>query len=97
MRVSGEYEAAASEEEHDPESEQWSRAEHLIAAVRDELQSIRYMYERTHGKHKPKWTPSPTPRPGVKPKRKKRPKLDAQQAAALRDYLARTQGAPDDN
>jgi hypothetical protein len=80
--------------DHDPETEQWSRTEHLLAAIRDELNSLRWAFISSKAKQKPKWKPEPTPRPGVKPKRK-RPRLNQTQTSALAQYLERTQGEPE--
>jgi hypothetical protein len=77
--------------ESDPESEQWSRVEHLLAAVKDELSALRFAFISANSKHKPKWKPEPTPRPGVKPKRK-RPRLNEAQVGALETYLDLVQG-----
>jgi hypothetical protein len=83
--------------DHDPETEQWSRVEQLLAAVKDELTALRFAFISSKSKHKPRWKPTPTPRPGVRPKRKKRPKLTQDQVGSLAAYLARTQGEPQDN
>lgn len=77
----------------DPEAEQWSRAEQILAAVRDELHVLRWLYvsknsERGKG---PKWRPEPLPRPGVTPKKKKAV-LAPEQTSILARHLARTQG-----
>lgn len=80
----------------DPDSEQWSRAEQLLAAVKDELTALRWAYQASKSKHRPKWKPEPTPRPGVRSKRK-RPRLSQGQVNALELYLDRVQGAPDNN
>lgn len=82
--------------EHDAEHEQWSRPEQLLAAVKDELQALRYSYISAHSKHPPRWKPTPTPRPGVKPKRARKA-LTENQVDALEAYLARTQGEPTNN
>lgn len=82
--------------EHDAEHEQWSRLEQLLAAVKDELQALRYSYISAHSKHPPRWKPTPTPRPGVKPKRARKA-LTENQVDALEAYLARTQGEPTNN
>lgn len=80
----------------DAEHEQWSRAEQLIAAVKDELQALRHSYISAHSKHPPKWKPTPTPRPGVKPKRARKA-LTEEQVGALEAYLAQAQGEPSNN
>lgn len=87
---------AAPGQEPDPEVEQWSRTEHLLAAVKDELAALRHAFITANSKHKPRWKPEPTPRPGVKPKRK-RPRLDEAQVGALERYLEQMQieAAPD--
>jgi len=69
--------------------------EHLLAAVKDELTALRFAFISKNSKHKPKWRPEPTPRPGVKPKRKKKPRLNEAQQNALALYLERMQGEPD--
>lgn len=79
-------ERAEKEAEHDHETEQWSRAEQLIAAVRDELHFLRHAYTSAHSKNKVKWKPAPLPRPGVKPERKKQ-KLNSKQADVLWHHL----------
>lgn len=78
---------------HDPETEQWSRAEQLIAEVRDELLRIRWLYSTTHSERGkgPKWKPDPLPRPGITPKAQKA-RLAPEQASLLARHLARTQG-----
>jgi hypothetical protein len=76
--------------EPDHETEQWSRVEHLLAAVRDELHYLRHAYGQAHaGKSKLKWKPEPLPRPGIKPKRK-REILSDPQAERLWDHLQAT-------
>lgn len=77
----------------DPETEQWSRMEQILAAVRDELHILRWLYSSTHSQRGkgPKWKPEPLPRPGVAPK-KKRLVLAPEQTSVLAQYLARTQG-----
>jgi len=82
--------------DHDPETEQWSRTEHLLAAVKDELTALRYSYTAAHSKQRPRWKPAPTPRPGVKSK-KKRSRLNNAQVDALAAHLERTQGDPLNN
>lgn len=76
---------------HDPETEQWSRDQHLLAALKDELSALRYSYLSAHMKRPPKWKPEPTPRPGVVPT-KRRPQLNEAQVSALEAHLAKTQG-----
>jgi hypothetical protein len=77
--------------EPDHEVEQWSRVEHLLAAVRDELHFLRHSYVQAHaGKTKLKWKPEPLPRPGVKNK-KKREVLADPQIETLWAHLQRTQ------
>lgn len=78
----------------DPDAEQWSRVEHLLAAIRDEAHFLRYSYLSSHSKHSLRWKPEPLPRPGIKPK-KKREALTSPQANALYDHLRRTQYAAD--
>lgn len=84
---------AAPAEPHDPEIEQWSRDQQLMALIRDELHAIRWLYSSAHSEQGkgPKWTPDPLPRPGVTPE-PKRPALSPEQAAALAQHLALTQG-----
>lgn len=73
---------------HDPEVEQWSRVEHLLAAIRDELHFLRFSYSSVHaGKHKLKWKPEPLPRPGVAPTKKKRENLSNPQVDLLIAHL----------
>lgn len=50
--------------DRDPESEQWSRAEHLLAAIRDEIHKADNHYLQVNFKGNPKYVP--TPRPGSK-------------------------------
>lgn len=83
-------------QQHDAEHEQWSRAEQLLAAVKDELVALRYSYLSKNSKHRPNWKPTPTPRPGVKPKRARRA-AKPQQVSALGAYLDRTQPVEADN
>lgn len=81
---------------HDPETEQWSRMEQLIAAVRDELHVIRWLYASVHSDKgsRPKWKPEPLPRPGVTPRKKAA--LAPEQTSLLAQHLARTQGRGQD-
>lgn len=78
---------------HDVETEQWSRAEHVLAAIRDELHYLRHAYGQAHkGKSKMKWQPEPLPRPGIKPsKKKQREVLTTPQAETLWEHLQKTQ------
>lgn len=80
----------------DPEREQWSRAEQLLASVRDELHFLRYSYTVAHSakNKKPKWTPEPLPRPGVK-RKKQRDVLNQPQVDTLWAHLQATQQVPD--
>ncbi len=85
------FEKYVPEVEHDPESEQWSRQEHLLAMIRDELVTYRWVWSQSKQKQKLKWKPDPLPRPGVRSnKAKKKPTnlgLDV-----LAAHLAATQG-----
>lgn len=63
---------AEADAKRDYESEQWSRVEQLLAAVRDELHFLRHDYEKMHTKGKLKWKANPLPRPGVAPPKTKR-------------------------
>lgn len=76
--------------EPDHEIEQWSRVEHILAAIRDELHYLRHAYGQAHsGKTKVKWKPEPLPRPGFKSK-KKREILSDPQAERLWAHLQAT-------
>lgn len=86
----------AAKGEHDAEAEQWSRMEQLLAAIKDELQVLRYTYIASKQKKKPRWKPTPTPRPGVKAPRE-RATLKPEQYDALAAHLARTQGGASSN
>lgn len=79
---------------HDPETEQWSRAEQLIASVRDELHILRWLYTSYHADraHRPKWKPDPLPRPGMSPVRKRKA-LQPEQQSLLAQYLAGSHGS----
>lgn len=79
---------------HDPESEQWSRLEQLVAGLRDEVHFLRHAYAVTHSKQKVKWTPEPLPRPGIKPKMK-RAVLAPAQLSLLQQHLQATQPEED--
>lgn len=84
--------AQMPEAAHDYESEQWSRVEHLLAAVRDELHYLRYAFTQANaGKTRIKWKPEPLPRPGIAPKRK-REVLVEPQVEMLWAHLQKTQG-----
>lgn len=87
--------------EHDPEIEQWSRVEQLLAAIRDEMHFLRWAYGAAHsGKQKPKWKPEPLPRPGVSPRKKKKDEvLSSPQIDLLWQHLNATNqiGIGDDN
>lgn len=76
---------------HDPEAEQWSRTEHLIASVRDEIHALRHNYIQAHSKSKLQWNPEPLARPGVK-SRKAASALSPEQVDHLAEHLAKTQG-----
>lgn len=82
-----------SRHHHDPDSESWSRAEQLLAAIADQLGIIHWTYISAHSEKGkgPKWTPEPILRPGVTPTEKK-PALRPEQQALLARHLARTQG-----
>lgn len=83
-------------EEPDPENEQWSRVEHILASIRDEIHALRWQYSSAHsGKQRLKWKPEPLPRPGVKPAKRK-VRLNEQQTGLLAAHLARTQPEPDE-
>ena len=83
--------APAPAREPDHETEQWSRVEHLLAAIRDELHYLRFAYGQVHkGKTKLKWKPEPLPRPGIAPK-KKREVLVEPQVELLWAHLQKTQ------
>lgn len=85
----GDIEAAPA----DPEAEQWSRTEQILAAVRDELHILRWLYISSHSDkgNRPTWKPEPLPRPGVVASKKK-PPLKPEQTSLLAEHLARTQG-----
>lgn len=77
--------------EPDYDSEQWSRVEHLLAAVRDELHYLRHAYVQAHaGKTRLKWKPEPLPRPGIKKSTKKREPLVEPQVEMLWAHLQAT-------
>lgn len=100
MRTSAEsdedIEGLVSSEEPDPEHEQWSRVEHILAAIRDEIHALRWQYGSTHsGRRKMQWKPEPMPRPGVKPAKRK-VRLNDAQTDLLAQHLARTQPPPDE-
>lgn len=78
---------------HDPETEQWSRVEQLLASVRDELHYLRHAFMQSKSTRTLRWKPEPLPRPGVAPRRRRGPATDAQ-LNALEAHLARTQGPP---
>lgn len=80
-------EIEAQTDEHDVETEQWSRLEMLIASVRDEMHFLRHSYDSAHHKGRLKWKPEPVARPGVKPKRKERRPLNDVQVDALWSHL----------
>lgn len=65
-----EADTEARQPERDPESEQWSRMEHLLAAANDQLQALRWITELGISHQSPKWEITPTLRPGIKPKKK---------------------------
>lgn len=81
---------------HDPETEQWSRVEQLLAGVRDEVLALRWVYSSVHSKAPLKWKPDPLARPGVTPKGK-RAQTDNKQAELLWAHLNRAQGYGQDN
>lgn len=85
---------AAVEEPRDPEAEQWSRVEQLLAGIHDELHIVRWLYTSAHADPKKPvtWTPERLPRPGVAAVLKAPPMLPEQQAM-LAAHLARTQGS----
>lgn len=75
----------------DPESEQWSRVEHLLAGIRDEIHFLRYGYTTAHTKHV-KWKPEQLPRPGVSSSsRPKRAPITGDQTEVLFRHLQATQ------
>lgn len=84
------------DEAPDSEAEQWSRVEHILASVRDEIHALRWAYGSAHaGKQRMKWKPEPMPRPGVKPTKKK-VRLNEQQTDLLASHLARFQPEDDE-
>lgn len=73
------------------EGEHWSRNDFLVAAVRDELHLLRWLYSYAHnGGKRPKWEPELLERPGVSSSRKKPPPTTAQTSLLAR-HLALTQ------
>ena len=75
----------------DVEAEMWSRDQHLLASVRDELHIFRWLYSYSHAQKKPKWDPEPLERPGVHAAKKRAPATTAQ-TSMLAQYLAQTMG-----
>lgn len=94
LRLRARDEGVTSSTPHDPETEQWSRIEHLLASVRDELHFLRYAYTLMNSdkNNRPKWRPEPLARPGVQSK-KQRAALQPEQHSVLANYLARAQGS----
>lgn len=82
------------EQPRDPETEQWSRVEQLLAGIHDELHIVRYLYTAAHADPKKpiSWKPERLPRPGVAVVEQRPAMLPAQQAM-LAAHLARTQGS----
>lgn len=81
-------------DESDPNAEQWSRLEHLVATVADGLQKIENKYTGVNFKGKPPKF-EPIPRPGVSSNTRKKGKparLSAEQNDALFAHLRATQG-----
>lgn len=76
-----------------PEAEQWSRLEHLVASVRDELLTLRWLYGSVHSDKKLPWKPEPLARPGIAAAKKAAlPSAVPEDVSALAAYLSRTQG-----
>jgi len=75
-----------------PEAEQWSRVEHLLAAVRDELHYMRHAYSQAHSRQRLKWRPEQLPRPGISSRKPKRAAITAEQTALLERHLHAVQG-----
>lgn len=80
--------------DYDPEGEQWSRAEHLIASVRDELHALRHHYLQSHSNSPIQWQPDPLPRPGIA-RRTGVSKVSTEQTSLLAAHLALVQGDTD--
>lgn len=79
-------------EPRDPETEAWSRGEQLLAAIRDELNVLHYLYASAHSEKGkgPKWTPERTPRPGVSPAGSTKAAPSQEQLDVLAAHLRRT-------
>jgi hypothetical protein len=90
LRLDADLMDRVSKAPHDPEREQWSRMEQLIASVRDELQALRHHYLTMHSQRKLNWNPEPLPRPGVG--RRGHAAVSDEQTEMLRAHLAKVQG-----
>lgn len=84
MRLAAPDEGEAPE--HDPDTEQWSRAEHLMAAMIDELLRLRWLTQAVHSAKQPSWSPEPVPRPGL-PKVQAKPGISLEAAETLFSFL----------
>lgn len=58
-------------EQADPSEGQWSHLEMLVASLLDAVRNLQVTLVRVHGGKAR--TPDPTPRPGVRPRKRKRP------------------------
>lgn len=78
---------------HDPETEQWSRVEQLLAGIHDELNVLHWLYASAHKDPKKPlaWKPERLPRPGVAVE-VKQVAMQPEQIRVLAAHLARTQG-----
>jgi hypothetical protein len=77
-----------SDVERDPEAEQWSRVEHLLAGVIDAVHQHSWIYVSAHSDRAPD-RPPPLPRPGVAPKKTR---LTITQAELLFDAIYTEEG-----
>lgn len=71
--------------EHDPETEQWSRAEHLMASVIESIRVLTQRYEQVNFNNGGR-NFEPVPRPGISSGEQQRA-LTAEETDFLYEYL----------
>lgn len=64
MRLTQEFDPSQELAAPDPDAERWSRQEHLLATLVDEIRALRHVTVSVNSEKAPDWTVEPIPRPG---------------------------------